>query len=364
LFVIVFGIAHSHHKAEKKSMISIDDLHIDLGEFHLQDITLEVEENEFFIIMGPSGSGKTVLLETIAGLVQPKAGRVMVAGEDITNLPPEKRGISIVYQDYALFPHLTVVENIRYGLHFSKGDNADAEKYLQDLVNLLNLKGLEERYPETLSGGEQQRVAMARALVVNPKVLLLDEPLSALDPRLREDFRLLLKQLQKNTTATILMVTHDFSEALALGGRGAVMNKGRIEQAGSMEDLFQRPKSTMVANFVGMKNLFPVIIANEIAFIDNLQISLGRGDCREKSFIAIRPEDIVLSVESLHSSMRNCYQGKVTQIIPQGFYFEIHVVVDEINFCGLITKGALLDLELQEDRQIFLSFKSTAIHIF
>lgn len=345
-------------------MISIDDLHIDLGDFHLHNISLNVDENEFFIIMGPSGSGKTVLLETIAGLVQPKNGRVMVGGEDITNLPPEKRGISIVYQDYALFPHLTVVENIRYGLHFNKGSHADAETYLKELVDLLNLKGLEKRYPETLSGGEQQRVAMARALVVNPKILLLDEPLSALDPRLREDFRLLLKQLQQNTTATILMVTHDFSEALALGGRGAVMNKGQIEQAGSMEDLFQRPQSTMVANFVGMKNLFHVIIANDIAFIDNLPIYLGRGDCSEKSFIAIRPEDIVLSVESLHSSMRNCYWGKVAQIIPQGFYFEIHIVVDGINFCGLITKGALIDLDIEQDKDIFLSFKSTAIHIF
>ncbi len=213
-------------------------------------------------------------------MVKPKSGSIRVSGEEITTLPPEKRGISIVYQDYALFPHLTVVENIRYGLSFSQIDPIHGKQRLYELIRLLNLQGLENRYPETLSGGEQQRVAMARALVVKPKVLLLDEPLSALDPRLREEFRLMLKRLQHSTAATILMVTHDFSEALALGGRGAVMDHGRIRQSGSMEDLFQRPKSTMVADFVGMKNLFPVICVNDIAYIGDLQVYLGRNDCQ------------------------------------------------------------------------------------
>ena len=345
-------------------MISIADLHIDVGEFHLKDIHLEVEENEFFIIMGPSGSGKTILLETIAGLIQPKTGCIRIGALDITHLPPEKRGISIVYQDYALFPHLTVVENIRYGLHFQKTDKIQGENRLQELLVLLNLEGLEERYPETLSGGEQQRVAMARALVVNPQILLLDEPLSALDPRLREEFRSLLKRLQKNTTATILMVTHDFSEALALGGRGVVMNGGRIEQAGSMEDIFQRPESTMVADFVGMKNLFAVTLHDEIATIEGLQIQLGHNYGDGHRYIAIRPEDIVLSTEQLHSSMRNRFCGQIVQIIPQGFYYEIHIVVDRVKFCALVTKGALLEMELQEGMEIFLFFKSTAIHTF
>ncbi len=345
-------------------MISLENIHIDLGEFHLKDINLEVEENEFFIIMGPSGSGKTILLETIAGLVQPKTGRIKVAAEEITHLPPEKRGISIVYQDYALFPHLTVVENIRYGLHFNKADKTAGENRLLELLALLNLEGLEKRYPESLSGGEQQRVAMARALVVNPQVLLLDEPLSALDPRLREEFRLVLKQLQQNTTATILMVTHNFSEALALGGRGAVMNGGRIEQAGSMEDIFQRPESTMVADFVGMKNLFAVTLKDEMAQINGLEIQLGHSFTASRGYIAIRPEDIVLSITQLQSSMRNSFPGTITRIISQGFYYEVHIAVDKVNFCALVTKGALLEMELQEGKEIFLFFKSTAIHTF
>lgn len=345
-------------------MISIADLNICLGEFRLQDISFEVEDNEFFILMGPSGSGKTVLLECLAGLVKPQRGRILLGCDEITHLVPEKRGISIVYQDYALFPHLTVVENIRYGLNYSEEERASGEARLGELLGLLNLRGLEKRYPGTLSGGEQQRVAMARALVVNPEILLLDEPLSALDPRLREEFRIMLKHLQRTTSATILMVTHDFSEALALGGRGAVMNRGRIEQIGSMEDLFQRPKTAMVADFVGMKNLFSVTVADDMAFIDDLQVYLGRRDCHNAGFIAIRPEDIVLSKETLSSSMRNCFAGKVSQVIPQGFYFEVHVTVAGQAFCALVTKGALLDIDLREGKDIFLSFKSTAIHLF
>jgi molybdate/tungstate transport system ATP-binding protein len=253
---------------------------------------------------------------------------------------------------------------LKVSTDFNKTNKTEGEKRLRELLVLLKLDGFEKRYPEILSGGEQQRVAMARALVVNPQILLLDEPLSALDPRLREEFHLVLKQLQHNTTATILMVTHNFSEALALGGRGAVMNAGQIEQAGSMEDIFQRPKSTMVADFVGMKNLFAVTIHRKIAHIGGLQIQLGHSCSSGHRFIAIRPEDIVLSLEQLHSSMRNSFSGRIVRIIPQGFYYEIDIEVDKVNFCALITKGALLEMELQEGKEIFLFFKSTAIHAF
>jgi len=345
-------------------MINIDNLNINLGKFNLRDINLHITENDFFMLMGPSGAGKTILLEAIAGLVPIKNGRIRVAGRDITRLPPEKRGISIVYQDYALFPHLTVANNIRYGLRFQKIEKSEGDQRLVKLLDLLNLQHLANRSPETLSGGEQQRVAMARALIVNPQVLLLDEPLSALDPRLREEFRLVLKQLQQQTSATILMVTHDFAEALALGHRGAIINGGEIEQSGSMEELFQRPQSTMVADFVGMKNLFAVTILEEKARIENLQIQLGHCYENGQKFIAIRPEDIVLSTEQLQSSMRNCFQGRINQIISQGFYYEVHVDVDTVSFCALVTKGALLEMELREGKEIYLFFKSTAIHTF
>lgn len=345
-------------------MIKIENLHIQLGGFDLHDINLHVAENDFFMLMGPSGAGKTILLEAIAGLVPVKSGRIKVAGQDITRLPPEKRGISIVYQDYALFPHLTVANNIRYGLRFQKIEKKERDQRLHQLLASLNLQHLANRSPETLSGGEQQRVAMARALIVKPRVLLLDEPLSALDPSLREEFRLLLKQLQQQTMATILMVTHDFAEALALGHRGAIINSGKIEQSGRMEELFQRPQSTMVANFVGMKNLFAVTISGEDAWVENLQIQLGHSRGDGQGFIAIRPEDIVLSTGQLQSSMRNCFQGRIKQVISQGFYYEVHVNVDTISFCALVTKGALLEMELGEGEDVYLFFKSTAIHTF
>ncbi len=345
-------------------MITLENLHIELGEFKLHDIDLHIEENDFFMLMGPSGAGKTVLLEAIAGLVTPQQGRIKVAGKDITALPPEQRGISIVYQDYALFPHLNVADNIRYGLHFHRRDKQAGEKRLRELLELFDLQPLEKRYPGTLSGGEQQRVAMARAMIIDPQVLLLDEPLSALDPRLREEFRLILKQLQQNTTATILMVTHDFAEALALGGRGAVIHQGRVEQVGTMEDLFQRPQSTLVADFVGMKNLFAVRLQNETADLGPLQIQLGRHFDESRGYIAIRPEDIVLSTTQLQSSMRNSFRGVISRIISQGFYYEVHIAVGETNFCALVTKGALLEMELAEGKEIYLFFKSTAIHIF
>ncbi|MEA3466174.1 MAG: ABC transporter ATP-binding protein [Thermodesulfobacteriota bacterium] len=347
-------------------MISVENLYIELGQFKLDNINLKVDANEFFIVMGPSGAGKTILLETIAGLVKPKKGRIIIAGENITPLAPEQRGISIVYQDYALFPHLTVVQNIRYGLTFCCAQ-VGAEERVQELLCSLSLQGLEQRYPETLSGGEQQRVAMARALVVNPQVLLLDEPLSALDPRLREEFRLVLKQIHRQTKATILMVTHDFSEALALGGRGGVMNGGRIEQVGTLEDIFQRPQSIMVADFVGMKNLFVVQIAGEIATIGNLAIDIGCSDYVGEHHIAIRPEDIVISSQRLHCSTGNCFKGEIIQLFSHGFYYEIHLNIDGVNFQAVVTKGALVEMGIQQPTgvgSVFLSFKASAIHVF
>lgn len=345
-------------------MIQISNLCVSVGGFHLQDINLAIEKNGFFMIMGPSGAGKTVLLETIAGLVRPQRGRIRVADCDITDAPPEKRAIGIVYQDYALFPHLSVKENIRYGLNFQEIGKSAAEIRVRELLALLNLEHLQQRTPTTLSGGEQQRVAIARALAVTPRVLLLDEPLAALDPRLREEFRLQLKQLQQNSSATILMVTHDFTEALALGERGAVMHNGRIEQAGTLDDLFQRPHSRMVADFVGMKNIFSVNFSGETAQLHNLAIHLGREKSEDHGYIAIRPEDIVLTTSPFPSSMRNAFKGTIEQIISRGFYFEVLIRAGQARFCALVTRGALVEMELCAGKEMYLCFKSTAIHVF
>jgi molybdate/tungstate transport system ATP-binding protein len=343
-------------------MIRTEHLHVDLNPFHLRDITLTVEENDFFVLMGPTGAGKTVLLEALAGLIPIRSGRIWIGGREVTKLPPEKRGISIVYQDYALFPHLTVRENILYGLVYHKTERKEAQNRFHNLMESLNLTHLQDRFPTYLSGGEKQRVALARALIVKPGLILLDEPLSALDPGFRQEIRGIMKKLHESSGVTFLMVTHHFAEAISLARRGAVMNNGRIEQVGTIEDIFQRPASAFVADFVGMKNLFAARFKGTKALVGHLEIETGRPLPNGEGHIAIRPEDIVLSTEKIPSSMRNQFPGRVTGIFDQGFYYEVHVLADAVNFKSLLTKRSLFEMGIREGKEIFLSFKAVALH--
>lgn len=215
-----------------------------------------------------------------------------------------------------------------------------------------------------LSGGELQRVAPARALMVNPNVILLDEPLSALDPVFREDIRLMLKNLHQTSRTTFLMVTHDFAEVLSLADCGAIMNRRRIEQTGSMEDIFSRPASAFVADFVGMKNIFTARFEDEKAFAGEHMFEITHRHDKDTGYIAIRPEDIVLSNELLDSSMRNTFKGTLQRIIDQGFSYEVHISADDIIFKSMVTKSSLFQLGIREGKEIFLSIKASAIHVF
>jgi molybdate/tungstate transport system ATP-binding protein len=345
-------------------MIRIENLFVEFTDFSLSDINLTVEEGTFFILMGPTGAGKTVLLEAIAGLIPVKSGTITIGTTAVTTMPPEKRGVGIMYQDYALFDHLDVEHNIMYGLRYHSLDAKRTARNFDRLIEELGLSRLLKRSTVNLSGGEKQRVALARALIVEPAILLLDEPLAALDPAFREDIRQALKRLHRESGVTFLMVTHDFSEALSLADKAAVVNRGSIEQIGSIEDIFQRPLSAFVADFVGMKNLFPARFTETQAIVNGLSVELGKIPQNGQQYIAIRPEDIVLSREPYRSSMRNTHVGRVTAIVDHGMYQEVAVTVENVTFISLVTKRSLLELDIHRDMPITIAFKTTAIHMF
>src|SRR5512146_3029628 len=218
-------------------------------------IDLEIGDGEFFSMLGPSGSGKTTTLRMIAGFELPTAGRVLLHGHDVTRLAPFERDVNTVFQDYALFPHMTVAENVAYGLLVRKVERAERERRVADALRMVRLEGYERRRPSQLSGGQRQRVALARALVNRPRVLLLDEPLGALDLKLREEMQIELHQIQHEVGITSIYVTHDQEEALVMSDRIAVFNRGKIEQVGTPADVYEHPATTFVAGFVGTSNL-------------------------------------------------------------------------------------------------------------
>jgi len=231
-------------------MITLQDLTVKLGNFTLDTINLNVNAGEFFILLGPTGAGKTVIIETIAGMIPPTSGTILVNGRDITNSVPERRGIGIVYQDYALFPNLSVVENIRFGLRYIKGRKDKQELWVQTLLQKLGIEEIKDRSVKNLSGGEQQRTALARALAVKPSVLLLDEPLSALDPQFRKEIRTMLQQIHQEFGMTMIMITHDLTDAVELGQRVAIINRGSIEQTGDIAQVFQNPATSFIKTFL------------------------------------------------------------------------------------------------------------------
>jgi molybdopterin-binding protein len=348
-------------------MIEIKNLYVDLKDFKLQDINLSINEGEYFIILGPTGAGKTVLLESIAGLYPIKSGEIRLRGKEVTRLEPEKRGISIVYQDHALFPHLSVKDNIIFGLKLRKQPKPGIEAALDWIAELLGISHLLNRKPDTLSGGEQQKVALARALSIKPEVLLLDEPLSALDPETREGIQKELRQLHNYLKVTTIHVTHNFEEAIALGDHIAVLGEGGIKQVGTPEQIFRQPNSEFIARFAMARNIFA---GEVIGKDDETTIFRTEGtdlavatNLRGKFHASVRPEDILISPEPLHSSARNSFCGTITHVTNRGstFYLTVNLPPD---FICLVTRRSFEEMELAEGQKIYITFKATAIHIF
>ncbi len=295
------------------------------GKKILKDFNLEIGRNEFVTLLGPSGCGKSTILRIIGGFVNPDNGRVLFEGKDITHLPPEKRNVNTVFQKYSLFPHMNVAENIAFGLKLKKKSNAYIKDKIKYALKLVNLEGYENRNTVSLSGGQQQRVAIARAIVNEPQVLLLDEPLGALDLKLRHEMQRELIKIKKEVGITFLYVTHDQEEALMMSDRIIVMNKGIIQQAGNSKDIYDEPQNAFVADFIGESNIIDGIMVKDclvnIQGVDFKCVDTGFGENKPVD-VVIRPEDLEI-VENGEGYL----VGQVMSVIFKGAYYEIKVKV-------------------------------------
>ncbi|WP_193199476.1 ABC transporter ATP-binding protein [Nostoc sp. MG11] len=302
-------------------------------------IDLDVRQGEFFSVLGPSGCGKTTTLRLIAGFEKADAGKVLIQGQPMTNVPPYRRPVNTVFQSYALFNHLNVWDNIAFGLRLKKLHKSEIASRVQEALKLVKMESLRSRFPNQLSGGQQQRVALARALVNRPAVVLLDEPLGALDLKLRKEMQVELSNLHKDLGLTFVMVTHDQEEALSLSDRIAVMNQGKIEQVGTPKQIYERPCTSFVADFIGDTNLF----SGEIVAVDssNIQILTKTGlsivisraedtptELSQAVVVSLRPEKIQLSLYPPNLPA-NCFEGRLINVMYLGTH--INYVVELIN---------------------------------
>jgi spermidine/putrescine transport system ATP-binding protein len=302
----------------------------------VDDLSLDIAEGEFFSLLGPSGCGKTTTLRMIGGFEEPSSGTVYLGGRDVTDLPPYRRDVNTVFQSYALFPHLDVYENVAFGLHRKKVDKKDIADRVREVMNLVDLMGFERRKPSQMSGGQQQRVALARALVNKPKVLLLDEPLGALDLKLRKQMQLELKRIQQEVGITFIYVTHDQEEAMTMSDRFAVMRHGKIEQIGAPEEVYESPATEFVAGFLGASNLLNGDLRETVNGLTSIKLDTGevvqaKTDRIERDLgpsvrVGVRPEKITIMPDDGNpGSNRNSITGllRMSTYIGVNYQFKV-----------------------------------------
>ncbi len=340
----------------KENIIELKDIRMSYdGETVLDGIDLTIKDGEFVTFLGPSGCGKTTTLRIIAGFESQDCGDVFFEGKNINAVPPHKRNINTIFQRYALFPHLNVYDNVAFGLKVKKTPKSEIHDKVLEMLELVNLKGLEKRKIDTLSGGQQQRVAIARAIINHPKVLLLDEPLSALDLKLRKDMQVELKNLQKRTGITFIFVTHDQEEALSMSDTVVVMDKGKIQQIGTPADIYNEPENAFVADFIGESNIIDGIMKKDLL----VQINGRDFECLDAGFgtnesvdVVIRPEDVdIVPVD------KGMLEGVVTSVTFLGVHYEI--IVDINNFKWMIQTTDFHDV----GETVGLFIEPDAIHI-
>ena len=309
---------------KNENIIELKDLSVAFDdETVLDGLSLEIRDKEFITLLGPSGCGKTTTLRIIAGFLEPDCGEVFFEGKKINGVPAYKRQVNTIFQRYALFPHLNVYENIAFGLRLKKTPQSEIDKTVKEMLQLVNLQGLEKRHIDTLSGGQQQRVAIARAIANRPKVLLLDEPLAALDLKLRKDMQKELKKIQQQLGITFIFVTHDQEEALTMSDRVVVMDAGKIQQVGTPKDIYNEPKNAFVADFIGESN----IVDGKMCRDFYVEFSGAGFECLDKGFaeneevdVVVRPEDVDIVAED-----KGMLKGVVTSVSFLGVHYEIIV---------------------------------------
>ena len=344
-------------------MLEIDGVNIHLPGFSLEDISFSVGPQDIFAILGPTGSGKSVLLEAVMGLMRMSSGSVRLSGGELSGLPPESRQMGLVYQDHALFPHMSVRQNILYGVKYYGIPEATSRSRFDMLVQRLGLGEILHRGPTNLSGGEKQRVALARCLMLDPKALLLDEPLSALDQVFRDDIRHLLKTLHSELAIPFVLVSHSFSEVQLLANKGAVIKDGRLQQTGTVEDLFERPESCFVASFVGMKNVFPCRVSGDRAEVEGITLRTSGISDPGHTHLALRPEEIDVVTDG-HAAPENVLEGSIAELDCEGFYFRVGIRVGEVIFRAFWTRRTVKDNSLSRERPIRIGIPARAVHTF
>ena len=339
-----------------QNIVSMKDINVAFdGETILNNISLDIKDKEFVTLLGPSGCGKTTTLRIIGGFITPDSGTVSFDGKVINDVPPYKRNVNTVFQRYALFPHLNVYDNIAFGLRVKKMPEKEIQDRVAEMLELVNLRGFEKRSVNRLSGGQQQRVAIARALVNRPKVLLLDEPLGALDLKLRKEMQIELKRIQQQLEITFIYVTHDQEEALTMSDTVVVMNKGDIQQIGTPVDIYNEPVNAFVADFIGESNILDGIMRRDLL----VEIGGKEFECVDKGFGQNTPVDVVIRPEDV--KLIPAGQAKITGIVESVTFKGVHyeMVVEAYDFSWLVhsTKAA----ELGET--VGISFDPYDIHI-